>query len=467
MARPATAKTAADPLDVLAALVLEDGQRWGDVAAPFQWEDARAVLHGAEPYNYLTRARGGAKTSDLAGVAIAAMIAQLPRRSRSYGLAADRDQGRLLLDSIAGYAARTPMLRGALEIGAYRVTATATGCTLDVLAADAPGAWGLRPALLIVDELAQWNETPAAQQLWEAATTAAAKTAGRVAVLTTAGDPTHFAASILEHAKGDPLWRVHEVSGAPPWMNEARLEHERRRLPASSFARLFENQWTAAEDRLATVDDVRACVTLEGALAPEAGTKYVVAVDAGLVRDRTVAVVCHARPIKERVLVESWTGETTDVTIGHHVYLDRMEVWQGSHAAPVELEAVERWIEEASFQYLKAPIRFDPWQLAGTMQRLQAKGYKVEPFYFTTQSAGRVGAVLHQLIRQRTLHLPPDDDLIEELSRVRLVETPSGLRLHHARGEHDDRAVALGIAAMHLIERMRTTGRATMGKSIY
>jgi hypothetical protein len=49
-------------LDLLAALVLPDGRRWGEAAEPFQWQDARAVLdpEPEAPHSYLTRARGGA-----------------------------------------------------------------------------------------------------------------------------------------------------------------------------------------------------------------------------------------------------------------------------------------------------------------------------------------------------------------------------------------------------------------------
>ena len=109
--------TGALALDLLAALVLEDGRRWGDAAVAEQWDDARAVLNPAgEPYHFLTRARGFAKTSDLAGIAVAAMLAHL------------------LVDSVAGYAARTPELGSALRsVDAYKVGA-ANGSVLEVLA---------------------------------------------------------------------------------------------------------------------------------------------------------------------------------------------------------------------------------------------------------------------------------------------------------------------------------------------
>jgi hypothetical protein len=162
------------------------------------------------------------------------------RRFRSLGpqpngLAAERDQGRLLVDSIQGFATRTPELRGLLDVQAYRVAAVRDGSLLEVLAADAPGPWGLRPALLVVDELAQWGAIPGARRLWEAASSAIAKTQGRMVVLTTAGDPAHWSRKILDHALADPIWRVHEVPGPPPWMDEERLAEQRRRLLESSI----------------------------------------------------------------------------------------------------------------------------------------------------------------------------------------------------------------------------------------
>jgi hypothetical protein len=49
----------------------------------------------------------------LAGIALAALLEQLPRASRSYALAADRGQGALLVDAVAGFVDRTRGLAGA------------------------------------------------------------------------------------------------------------------------------------------------------------------------------------------------------------------------------------------------------------------------------------------------------------------------------------------------------------------
>ena len=158
----------------------------------------------------------------------------------------------------------------------------------------APSAWGIRSHGVFVDEIAQWATTPGPQRLWEAVSTAVAKTGqARMVVLTTAGDPAHWSHKILKHAEGDPMWRVHQVQGPAPWMEYDRLEEQRRRLPESSYRRLFENEWTEAEDRLTTIDDLQACVTLEGPQAPRPEHQYVVGLDLGLKADLTAAAVCH------------------------------------------------------------------------------------------------------------------------------------------------------------------------------
>lgn len=450
-------------LDLMSALTLEDGRRWGEAAVAWQWSDARAVLdpESATPYHFLTRSRGGAKTSDLAGMAIAAMLAQLAPRSRLYGLAADRDQGRLLVDSIASYEARTPELRGAIRVDAYRVTASRSGSVLEVIAADAPSAWGLCPDFLIADELAQWAQTPGPRRLWEAASSAIAKRPyARLVTLTTAGDPAHWSAKVLDHAKRDPLWRVHEVRGPAPWLDPVRLAEQRRRLPASVYARLFENVWTASEDRLVSPEDLAACVTLDGPLEPQPGIGYVIGVDLGLRRDRTACAICHAEPVD--AVAE---GQVRAETVGMRVVLDRLAVWAGTREQPVLLRQVEEWLAQAARRY-RARVLCDPWQAAGLVERLRARGVDVAEFPFTAQSVGRLAAALHVQLRERGLDLPDDPELLDELANLRLRETSPGVvRVDHDADRHDDRAIALGIAVVTLVsERPRTLMMPSFGR---
>lgn len=435
-----------DALQLVRGLVLADGRRWGEAAEPWQLEDASAVLSlDGAPLHFLTRPRGASKTSDLAAIAIGALLEQLPPRARAYSLAADRDQSRLLLDALAGFAARTPGLAGALTVDNWRVTATRTGATLEALAADGPGAYGLLPHLVVVDELAQWPATRSARQVWEAVVSAIPKVPGaRLAVLTTAGDPGHWSAKVLAHAKAQPRWRVAELPGPTPWIDPAALLEQRALLTASAFARLHLNRWTAPEDRLTAVDDLAACVTHDGPLDPVLFTRYVIGLDLGLTRDRTVAAVCHA---------DGPAG-------GRRVVLDRMQVWAGRKGAAVQLESVQEWVSEASKRYNGAPVIFDPFQAVHMTQNLALRGVPCQQFTFSATSVGKLGLALYQLLRAHRLALPDDPDLLDELANVRLRESSPGVyRLDHDPDKHDDRAVSLALAAWWLLEHSASPSR--------
>lgn len=431
-------------VELLASLVLESGHRWGAVADAVQWEDAHAVLDpSGPPYHFLTRARGYAKTADLAGVAIAVLLTQLDPASRCYGIAADRDQGRLLVDSVLGFTQRTAELAGALDVDAYKITARRSGSTFEVLAADAASSWGLRPAFLVIDELAGWAETAQARRLFDATTSALGKVPGaRAVVLTSAGDPSHWSYKVLEHARRDPMWRTREVPGPAPWMPKERLEEQRRRLLPSMFARLFDNSWTAAEDRLTTIDAVRECMTAgESVLPPQAGVQYLISVDLGVKNDSSVVCVTSLTTL---------TGADGQERTG--VALDRIEVWAPTPGAPVDLGTVEAAIYELHCSYNGAPVTMDPWQGLLIAQNLRARRVPVREFTFSPASVSHLATTLYRLLSDRLLDLPDDDALADELAHVQLRETSPGMyRLDHSPDQHDDRAVALALGAHTLL----------------
>jgi hypothetical protein len=88
------------------------------------------------------------------------------------------------------------------------------------------------------------------------------------------------------------------------------------------------------------------------------------------------------------------------------------------------------------------------------MQGLADRGVHVSEFAFTQDSHARLATTLYNLIRSHSLSLPDDADLIDELARLRLKESlPGMLRLDHELGRHDDRAIAIGMAANSLIEK--------------
>jgi hypothetical protein len=435
-----------DALDVLVGLRLEGGRTWGEAATPVQRRDAEAILDDDAPgrSHFISRSRGYAKTTHHAAVTVPVLLTQAPAGARCYALAADQAQARLLLDSIEGFVRRTPGLSALLDVQTWKVSVRASGASVEALAADASGAWGLRPYFAVCDELCEWAETRGPKTIFDAITSAMPKTNGRLVIITTAGSPSHWARKIRDHAEQDPRWRLSETSGPPPWMSPELIEEQRARLLPSMFARLFKNEWTASEDRLVDPDDLAACVVLDGPLPPQRGKTYKIGLDVGVRHDRTVAAVCHGEIVGD-------PGQP----VGVRVVVDRLQVWAGQgREREVQLDEVAEWLAWASSSYGRAEVIFDPSQAILLAQQLRKRGVVMREFTFHPRSVSQLALTLHGLIRSRRLALPDDEDLVAELGSVTLRETsPGTFRVDHDPDKHDDRAIALALAAYRIVER--------------
>jgi hypothetical protein len=472
-----------DPLALLAGMVLEDSSRWGEVAEDAQWADARAVLDLAGPrWHFLLRSRGRSKTTDVAGLTLAAMVAgQIPPGAECYAAAADRDQAQLLVRKVAGLVQRTPELAGLVEVETWRVSVPSRGVELRVLSADASSSWGLTPTWLVVDEIANFPSTNNAKQFYTSLATSLPKVlTSRAVLMSTPGDPASHWKRVYDSAVVSPLWRVSLLRGAPPWMSEAELDDQRRTLLPSHFARLYECEWTAGEDRLVDEAALDACRQLDGEVLPQPGRYYAIGLDVGLKIDPTVAVVCHAEfekvpPLPAApVLAEEWSlvspiadpptiGDARSGRIGgrtHSAYdrpmtivLDKINLWQGTSKAPVLLERVEDWLATQSKAYYNAPVVFDPSQAWGSMQRLAQRGVRSEEWVYTPRNMARAFWALYTMLNERKMLLPKDDlELRTELLNIRIRENALGVtRMDHDSGMHDDRGQALSLAVQHLL----------------
>lgn len=425
-------------LDLLAGLTDHLG-RWGERATDEQWRDAEAILDvtGARRH-WIGRSKGYSKTRDVAGLSLVALLTQLPPGATAYAAASDSDQAGLLRQSMAAFVANTPALQDQVTVETRRIVAHRRGTELVVLAADTAGSHGLRPHWLVVDELANFPDTERHRDFFDSLWAGLPKTPdSRGVVITTAGSPGHFAHRILESAQGDELWRVSDLHGPPPWIDENEVEAERRRLFPSTFARLWLNEWAAADDAIASADDVDAACVLSGPLAPEPGVRYIATLDLGTRNDRTVAVIAHAK--RE--------------AIGTRVVVDRMNVWTPRPKVPVSLDDVRLWLVEMCRSYNRARLHYDPSQAYLMVEQLRRAGVSCKEFVFTSASVGRLATALMQALRGHLIDLPDDKDLRDELLTVRLRESsPNVLRVDHRGGRHDDRVIACAMAALLLTE---------------
>jgi hypothetical protein len=425
-------------LDILSLMVLEDGRRWGETAAPFQWDDARAILDIGNPVRqtWIELPRGARKTTDLAGIQLAALYAQAPAMARLYVGASDEEQAQELIDAALGLIERTPELVGVFRPGELEITNSDNGASVRALAADA-SAMGKRAWMITLDEVANWPETRKARRFWGVLTSGNRKIAAcRTVVITNSGDPQHWAWKRREVARTSQYWRFYSVPGPLPWLSSADLAMLIENAETySEYERLHLNKWSTSEDRLASREDLAACTVLPGPLPAVPGLEYVIGLDIGIVNDRTVMTVMHA---------EDGPG-------GRQVVLDRIDRWQGTRANPVDLGDVRDTLIDRAREY-RAGAVVDPHQAVLIAQEARTAGVKVHEFTFSASSVGRLALSLHQALRNHRIALPDDEMLLEELISVRLRKNTLGVyRLDHDSGQHDDQAIALALGAHWLL----------------
>jgi hypothetical protein len=343
-----------------------------------------------------------------------------------------------VLDSIDGFVARTG-LSGVVDIGSRSVTCRATGATLTIEASDSASAFGTRPWLVLVDEVAMWPDTANHDRLWGAIVSALGKVPGsRLLVMSSAGSPSHPAFKRWNVAQTSPHWRTSITPGPSPWWSPADVAAAAEQLTPTEFRRFLLCEWAEANDSLATADDVAACVGAYRVLEPQRGIRYTMALDVGTRRDSTVLAIGHLEPS----------------SAGRKVVIDRVLRWTGSRSDPVSLGEVETALLACWRSYGRPRLCYDFHQAAQLTERLKGAGVTCEEFTFSTAGVNRLARVLFAALRDRAISLPDDEALIAELGSVRLVETGPGLvRLDHRSGEHDDQAVTIAMVAASLLER--------------
>ncbi len=437
-----------DPLAVLCGLRLESGQTWGSVAHRFQLDDAHEILDQSGPRRHVVlRGRGMSKTTDVAGLALALLLAEAPPLSKSYVFAADGEQAALTMDALRGLADRSS-LASMVELGARSVTVKDTGATLDVMTSDGASAYGLRPWLCIVDELPMWPSTSNHRALWAAIVSATAKVPGaRLVVIGTAGSPVGLGHDVYELAVSHPEhWRVVTRPGPSPWWSHEDVEATRASLTPAEYRRLILCEWAEGDDNLtdpqAVADAVRPADPVLP-YSPSAGP-YVLTLDVGTRRDLTAVVVAHSerRPA------------------GRVVVIDRVVTWRPSRQSGgrVDLAEVQDAVERLAREY-HAPVHFDRMQAEMLTTNLQHQGIITHEYVFSSAGANKLARSLYIALRDRALSIPDDPELIDGLNSTRMVETgPGTVKLQNPVGHHDDTAVVAGMAVALLTERSDVRG---------
>ncbi len=231
---------------------------------------------------------------DAAAVALTELVLG-PPGGRLYFAAVDRDQAALAFDSLHGFIRRSELLIGSLKLLSKQVIFEEVDSRLEVLAADAPGSWGLRPTFIFADELQQWR-TPAAEDFFQALFSGLGKRRGaRILIAATAvWDRTSLCWQLREKIQEDPAWYFSRKGKCASWIDLAFLEGQKRILPAHVYKMLHDNEWTEAGGAFLTLEEVQSIFDKKQVPVPECKIgRHFAGLDLGLTHDASVCAIVH------------------------------------------------------------------------------------------------------------------------------------------------------------------------------
>ncbi len=393
---------------------------------------------------FITAARGHAKTSMLAQLCIWSLC--FSRRPLNITVAAsDKEQSHIFLDRIAKEAAHNSWLSTKLKIHNFNVVGP-TG-HLSIISSDAPSSSGKLDDITICDEVCWWKKRDLMDILMSGR---AKRKDGVFIVISNSGCLDTWQYELLQTAKQSTRWVTHEV---PPfsasWLDRAAIEDDKKILLPSLYRRLHENVWIdpAEENQFITREQIEACVNCQQQASGKKH-RYFVAMDYGSVWDRSAACVMHA--------------------VGDDVYLDALDIWQGSQQERMQVSVLEQWLKDKLQAFHVARFIADPYQLEQLCQRFE-RHILVERFSFSGGHHVQLAENLRSLILNKRLHIYPHagqitlsngkkEDLVDEISSLIIEEKGQRWRFQHLPGKHDDLTIVIAMSALYCIrERQGST----------
>ncbi len=365
--------------------------------------------------------------------------------------AKDKDQAGIILNSMKLERDLNPFLKP-LSFDKWEVTGP--GGRMRVFASDAGGVMGETLDLVLLDEVTNWLKP----DLFHTLMSGREKRPGSpFIVITNAGEKKTWQWDQLQISKASKRWFVWESPEGQhlaEWMSADAIHELKSRMPPGMGRRLFDNVWTdpSEESGWVTYAEALACLdtSLQPVFASDPSVRYFAGIDYGPKRDRTVLVILHRE-------------NDTDV------YVDHMTVWQGSKDAKVQVKAVESWIDAVALGQFHADLVVDPYQMEAVIQKYEHVNRVVAFEARGGKSNYELAENLRSLIVNQRLHYPPGagsltlpngqiETLTNELSEVIAYPTSYGYRIDtptkqtkDRRTVHDDRTVAIGMAALEAI----------------
>jgi phage terminase large subunit-like protein len=374
------------------------------------------------------------------------------RGAEGYCLANDFDQAQgRVFDAVVRIVRASPKLADIAVITANKITfPTLGGSFIQAIASDYAGAAGSNPSFVVFDELWAFT-TERANRLWdEMPTSPARKVSGRLTVsyagfsgesallegLVKRGLQGHRLGSCLYYT-ADSLLMHHTHECLAPWQSKAWIEEQRASMRAPAFLRQIENRFVGSESPFIDIqwwdDAARAgvCSTWR-----DPSLDVCIGVDASVKHDSTALCV------------------TTFDKAANKLRLVNHRIWQPSPDVPLDFEhTVEAALLDLQSRFRVKAVRYDPYQLANTAQRMERAGLPMQEYPQTPGNLTEAANNLYELLKSRALIAYPDAEIRLCLQRAIATESGRGWKIDKAKQSHKiDVVVALAMAAVGSVQ---------------
>lgn len=406
---------------------------------------------GLAPYNgprsFLTILARGHDKSSLEGRLLNFALKFSKRPIDAALVASDADQAKMIIRAMKDEARLNPHLTEGIEYNNYLVTGPMG--QVSVIPADAGSAYGGRYNLIIADEVTHWKNN----KVWSAIVSGRHKVPeSLLVVISNAGFLGSWQDELIrKNAYSDRKnWVIFERPGTlATWMSPDDVAASRKALPPAEARRVLDNQWLdpAEETDYLTRAEAEMCIdpNWRGHQSRQRRYNYVIVVDYGRKKDRTALLVLHQDD-------------------GGLILVDRLDVWQGTETNQVQVDRVDRWLDEMMAIFQPVAVVMDEYQMEGSIQRQEHRdGGRWKGIIKRFKFRGGAGNMdmahsLREAVANRKLRWGPgqgnlgESTIVDELAGLVTKFTNYGYRFDHILGQHDDRAAVLAMGVLEAIQ---------------